>query len=443
MITFAKKDDSFNAITHGGTHHADDVFGIVLAEKLLGNARIYRLPFDENINSISDETLVFDTLGGKFDHHQRGGNGFHKLQDNSKKPIPMASFGLLWKQFGQKILNFDADKTSFIKEFVNNYLVRSIDAADNGVFPSIEGFENLGRIPSISCIISLLNLPSESRPENDNQNTGLLLAIDFAKVVFEQVIDMGQMVYDGVFADKNYHRSLCKRFLNDNVCVPLKRFLNSNYFWDNEQYHNAKKYIYSFLNGIVNDLNLSSFTAYSNSKYDQILVLTLVDSISRDMFYNDFKNKNLFLSIIEQIVINIQENCKYKILSKSIVENAIKNQKGKRILVLDEKVFWQDFVAKNTDAKSFWFVVAPSERGWKVQPIPCKYTENGFRKGFPQKWYGYNKGNYNIKAIPKNVEFIHSQGFLAISKTKEDAIKLCENAFGNNECKLISKTPTT
>ena len=78
MITFAKKDDSFNAITHGGTHHADDVFGIVLAEKLLGNARIYRLPFDENINSISDETLVFDTLGGKFDHHQRGGNGFHK-----------------------------------------------------------------------------------------------------------------------------------------------------------------------------------------------------------------------------------------------------------------------------------------------------------------------------------------------------------------------------
>jgi len=142
-----------------------------------------------------------------------------------------------------------------------------------------------------------------------------------------------------------------------------------------------------------------------------------------------YVSNNLFYSVI------------YRSFSKAYVEEQIRLQTGSRILVLDKKAYWQDFVAKSPLAKSFWFVVSPSETGgYKIQPIPCKYNENGWKKGFPSKWYGYRIGNKNPSGkIPSDIIFIHALGFLAISKTKEGAIALCQKSFGNTENRKLSQ----
>ena len=136
MIRFTNRPEEANAITHAGKFHADDVFAIVLLEKLKGNLVIYRVDqlLDENIPS---ETIVFDIGYGDFDHHQKTGNGYHESNDVSKKAIPYAAFGLLWKRFGMELCKkFYPENPWRLWNELEYSLVLGVDAIDNGVYPS-------------------------------------------------------------------------------------------------------------------------------------------------------------------------------------------------------------------------------------------------------------------------------------------------------------------
>ena len=61
--------------THGGLFHADEVFASVVLctifEKRFSEVnRVFQIPDDA-----SDSDIIYDIGGGKFDHHQKGGNG--------------------------------------------------------------------------------------------------------------------------------------------------------------------------------------------------------------------------------------------------------------------------------------------------------------------------------------------------------------------------------
>ena len=102
------------AWTHGGKFHADDVFSAALLTILHPDIEIRRgFAVPEEFDG-----LVFDIGGGAFDHHQADA----PVRDNG---VPYAAFGLLWKAFGDRLLEPE-EAARFDERFV-----QPLDLDDN------------------------------------------------------------------------------------------------------------------------------------------------------------------------------------------------------------------------------------------------------------------------------------------------------------------------
>ena len=460
-IRFTNNLEDANIVTHGGkVFHGDDIFGIVFLNYLLGDAYCYRVPYNERINAAHTNKIVFDTGGGPFDHHQKGGNGEHKLLDSTKKAIPFASFGLLWEAFGLSFLRnyYSCEDEKFYKymyKYVDFHLVRGIDSSDNGIFPfGVEDYTDY-RVLSLSCIISFLN---SDEIVKDDENVGLWLALGLAKKALSIVLKRGKKAYymgksfkNNVknFEDEEYSKVICG-VLEEELSTSIGEVLevNSsqtpsiNSIWNaysdkfcNKISKEDSEYVKEHISCVINGFYAEELGWGYNFRedVDEMDCYTLRDVFSSVEEYGDTFAKDLE-AIFREIFKNTVKTAVYKINSKKYVENEVRNTKG-HILVLKERAYWQDWIANMPEAKKIWFVVSPTEnKTWKVKPIPCKYTANGYRKGFPSKWFGYSKNSgINNKKFDDDVIFIHSSGFLAICKSLESAVHLAEIAQGNQE----------
>lgn len=112
-------------VTHNGTFHADDLFATATLSILNnGNIKIIRTRDPEVIKMgdyIYDVGGENDPENNKFDHHQKGGGG---VRENG---IPYASFGLVWKKYGEQIC-----KNKEVAEYIDKKIVQPIDARDEG-----------------------------------------------------------------------------------------------------------------------------------------------------------------------------------------------------------------------------------------------------------------------------------------------------------------------
>lgn len=113
-------------VTHDGSFHADDLFATATLSILNnGNIKIIRT---RNEDLIKKGDYVYDVGGiyneelNRFDHHQKEGAG---VRSNG---IPYASFGLVWKKYGEKICG-----SKEVAGKIEEKLVQSIDASDNGI----------------------------------------------------------------------------------------------------------------------------------------------------------------------------------------------------------------------------------------------------------------------------------------------------------------------
>lgn len=100
------------AFTHGGQFHADDVFSAALLKYLNPEIEIRR-GFENQIPE-NYEGIVFDigfTSGyPEFDHH-----GEQEYRENG---VPYASFGKLWRKFGELVFQSPEQVEEFDKSFV-------------------------------------------------------------------------------------------------------------------------------------------------------------------------------------------------------------------------------------------------------------------------------------------------------------------------------------
>lgn len=117
-------------ITHNGTFHADDLFACATLALVMENENMqYEIIRTRDLSVIKNGDYVFDVGGeynpntNRYDHHQRNGAG---ARDNG---IPYASFGLVWKHFGQKLCSGNMDAWKIIDEEIAS----PIDANDNGI----------------------------------------------------------------------------------------------------------------------------------------------------------------------------------------------------------------------------------------------------------------------------------------------------------------------
>lgn len=113
--------------THDAKFHTDDVFAVATLFILLGkeNCEVIRTRDKALITSadyVVDVGMIYDQEKNRFDHHQLEGAG------QRENGIPYASFGLVWKKFGQKVCDSES-----IYAYLDASLVQAIDALDNGM----------------------------------------------------------------------------------------------------------------------------------------------------------------------------------------------------------------------------------------------------------------------------------------------------------------------
>lgn len=181
-----------NAITHTGVSHADDVMVTAILLKLRGELtlmRTFKVP-----GGISEDVIIYDIGGGKYDHHQTGGNGGRKLDppyktkdDKEINEIPYSSVGLIWRDFGRQIISetepdFSEAQVELVWTLIDRDLISGIDVADNGKLPQadypVQGF-------SLYQVISSFNPNWDSGESFDD---AFVRAVEFAGTVFDNVL---------------------------------------------------------------------------------------------------------------------------------------------------------------------------------------------------------------------------------------------------------------
>ncbi len=129
-------------VTHSGSFHTDDVFAVATLLFIYPDAEVVRSRDTEVINSadiVVDVGGIYDPAKLRFDHHQTGGA---LTRENT---IPYASFGLVWKEYGEKVSGLPAGEAGSkeVMEEIEQKLVFAIDAIDNGVSVSVPVFNNI------------------------------------------------------------------------------------------------------------------------------------------------------------------------------------------------------------------------------------------------------------------------------------------------------------
>lgn len=150
MFGFGTK--KIRIVTHSGGFHADDVFGVATLlhyfKKDIRAVEIIRTRDDAIISAgeyVLDVGNEYDPTRNRFDHHQES---FTETRVNG---VPYASFGLLWKEFGESICGNKA-----VAEVIDQTLVTSIDAGDNG-FTLMTPKLDTARVYSVSQVIGAFN----------------------------------------------------------------------------------------------------------------------------------------------------------------------------------------------------------------------------------------------------------------------------------------------
>lgn len=145
-------------VTHNESFHADDLFASAVLSILYdGKIKIIRTR-DPKIMSLADVVYdvggIYDPETNHFDHHQKEGAG------QRENGIPYASFGLVWKKYGEQICGGKE-----IAERIDKKIVQTIDAIDNGIDISRFIFENV-----LSCgadQVFLDNIPTWKEKNKD------------------------------------------------------------------------------------------------------------------------------------------------------------------------------------------------------------------------------------------------------------------------------------
>lgn len=197
-------------VTHDGSFHADDLFATAtLAILFDGNIKVIRT---RDLKQIESADIVYDVGGiynpeiGRFDHHQQGGAG------TRANGIPYASFGLVWKTYGEQICGGKE-----IADKIETKLVEPIDANDNG----INIFNVTGNIAPYTIQDMLFDFRPSWKEKQDYDSCFLELIPIIKKIIVREIIKTKDELEASSIIRKAYDEASDKRVI----------ILNGNYPW--------------------------------------------------------------------------------------------------------------------------------------------------------------------------------------------------------------------
>ena len=199
---------------HDGSFHPDDVFAVALLSILNdGNIKVIRTR-DEIIYAkadyVVDVGLEYNPAQNKFDHHQEGNAGF---RDNK---ISYSSFGLLWKEYGEKVCG-----SKKVADILDKKLVEIIDADDCGVELCQEVITGVKPFMLTDVIYSMRPTWKENQSEID---IIFLEAVNFAKKVLVREI---KIALDNMAAE-SLMDEVYKNSVNKSIVVLDEKYLPIN-----------------------------------------------------------------------------------------------------------------------------------------------------------------------------------------------------------------------
>jgi uncharacterized UPF0160 family protein len=176
-------DKKITIVTHDVHFHADEICAVAALELFLGekNVTIIRSRNEEIIESgdyVIDVGGVYDPKTHRFDHHQSGGAG------SRENGVAYASFGLIWKEIGEKLCG-----SQEVAAKIDKKLVQPIDLEDNGVdfvetkIPEVYDYN----LPKLFDAMS----PSW-KEELVNSDTVFMEAVQIAKMIISREIKRAQ-----------------------------------------------------------------------------------------------------------------------------------------------------------------------------------------------------------------------------------------------------------
>ncbi|OHB00203.1 MAG: hypothetical protein A3E94_01295 [Candidatus Zambryskibacteria bacterium RIFCSPHIGHO2_12_FULL_44_12b] len=200
-----------NIVTHNARFHSDEIFGCAVLLLVFPDVKIARTR-DRMVIAKADIVLdvgdEYNPAKNRFDHHQEGGAG---CRGNG---VPYASFGLIWKHFGDRLVS-----SRKVFEHIDEKLVQPIDAMDNGVDLYKAYSDNLEPYLIQSIVSSFHPTWREDDSELD-QNFRTVL--DFVKKVLQREIKQAEDFEEGKkYIEETYKNAVDKRLL----------VLDRNYSW--------------------------------------------------------------------------------------------------------------------------------------------------------------------------------------------------------------------
>jgi uncharacterized UPF0160 family protein len=173
------------ASTHDGRFHADEIFALAVLNLFYPDLEIIRSR-DENIykntDIIVDVGYVYDPDNLIFDHHQRS---FSLKRESG---IPYASFGLVWKHYGELLCG-----SSETSEYIDSVIVQAIDADDNGIDIYETKIDGIG-FHTLSDIIESF-VPRHVH-DDDNVQKGFDHALNFATSYMKKQIKLAKELFE-------------------------------------------------------------------------------------------------------------------------------------------------------------------------------------------------------------------------------------------------------
>ncbi len=173
-------------VTHDGKFHADDVFAvatILLAEEGVTVVRTRDEKRIADADCVVDVGGIYDEEKGRFDHHQPSGAGVRA------STIPYASFGLVWKRYGEKLAGSKA-----IAQKVDDTLVAPVDANDSGFDLSVPKFTDIFSYEVSDMVRAFTPTWEEDDSLADEHFSEVIL---FAKRIIEREINRAKAVIKG------------------------------------------------------------------------------------------------------------------------------------------------------------------------------------------------------------------------------------------------------
>jgi len=173
---------------HSGRFHADEAFAIA-ALKMLGPVDYIRTR-DESVMKSCDLRVdvgrKYDPSTGDYDHHQP------EFVGKRQNGIPYAAFGLIWKEFGEKVCD-----SRDVSEFVDVQLVQILDAADSGFDLFESKISNVQPFTIDSAIDDMMPSWKTENPSSQQIDEMFKPAVDLASQVLNNAIEKARDRLDG------------------------------------------------------------------------------------------------------------------------------------------------------------------------------------------------------------------------------------------------------